>query len=93
MPRPPSRQTNIWTQVAFYSGLGFILPSGAVAGYVLGWLLDGWLHTKPVLGVVMGFLGAAGGIVEVLRILKREEKRASRDDSDSGPGGPEPGAS
>jgi F0F1-type ATP synthase assembly protein I len=87
MPRPSGKQSDIWTQVAFYSGLGFILPAGAVAGYVLGWLLDDWLHTEPVLAIVMGFLGAAGGIVEVLRILTREEKRASRDNSNSKSGG------
>ena len=93
MPRTPGRQSDLWSQIAFYSGLGFILPAGAVAGYILGWLLDSWLHTTPVLGIVMGFLGAAGGIVELLRILKREEKRASGDDSNSGPGGPESGQS
>ena len=93
MPLRPGKQADLWAQVAFYSGLGFILPAGAVAGYVLGWLLDRVLHTSPVLAIVMGFLGVAGGIVEVLRILNREEKRASRDDSNSRPGGSGPDAS
>lgn len=93
MPRPLGKPPDLWAQIAFYSGLGFILPAGAVAGYVLGWLLDDWFHTRPILGVILAFLGAAGGIVEVLRILRREEKRASGDDSKSGPGGPESGAS
>jgi F0F1-type ATP synthase assembly protein I len=67
-----------------------MLPAGAVAGYVVGWLLDEWLHTTPVLAVVMAFLGVAGGVVEVLRILAREEKSASGNNSnsrrDDGPG-------
>lgn len=85
---PAGKQRDVWTQVAFYSGLGFILPAGAVAGYVLGWLLDDWLHTSPVLAIIFGFLGAAGGIVEILRILTREEKRASGNDTGSGSAGP-----
>ncbi len=93
MPKRPGRQGDIWAQIGLYSSLGFILPAGAVGGYMLGWLLDSVLHTSPVLAIVMGFLGAGGGIVEVLRILKREEKRASRDDSNSRPGGSGPDAS
>lgn len=85
MSQRPARHGDLWAQIGFYSSLGFILPAGAVAGYMLGWLLDIWLHTKPVLAILMGFLGAAGGIVEVLRILTREEKRASGDDSNSPP--------
>jgi ATP synthase protein I len=90
VPRRLGKQADLWAQIGFYTSLGFILPAGSVAGYVLGWLLDDWLHTQPVLAIVMGFLGAAGGFVEVLRLLTREEKRGSRNDSDNGTG--EPGA-
>jgi F0F1-type ATP synthase assembly protein I len=88
VPRRVGKRADVWAQIGFYTSLGFILPAGAVGGYILGWLLDDWLHTRPVLAIVMGFLGAAGGFVEVLRLMTREEKRASRDDSDNGPGGP-----
>jgi F0F1-type ATP synthase assembly protein I len=72
--------------VGFYSSLGFILPAGAVVGFGIGWLLDRWLHTSPVLTVVMGFLGAGGGFLELLQILKRAEKDADRDNSNPGTG-------
>jgi F0F1-type ATP synthase assembly protein I len=81
-----AKQRDVWTQVAFYSGLGFILPASAAGGYLLGYVLDGWLHTSPVLGIVLGFAGAAGGVIEVLRILNRAEKSERRNDSESGPG-------
>ena len=93
MPRHLGKQAGLWAQIGFYSSLGFILPAGAVGGYVLGWMLDDWLHTKPVLALVMGFLGAGGGIVEVLRILTREEERARRDGSNGGPDSSGPGSS
>ncbi len=72
--------------MGLYTSLGFILPAGAVAGSAAGWLLDRWLHTSPVLAVILGFVGAAAGLTEVLRILGRAERDADRNDSNSGPG-------
>jgi len=83
MARKPA---SIWGQVGLYTSLGFILPAGALAGSALGWLLDRWLHTSPVLTVILGFLGTAAGLTEVLRILGRAEKDGDRDGSGSGPG-------
>jgi len=80
----PGKKSGLWSQVAFYSSLGFILPAGAVGGYFLGWALDGWLHTRPVLAILLTMLGAAGGFVEVLRILSRAEKSAGGNNSGSG---------
>lgn len=81
MPRRAETQARIWAQVAYYTSLGFMLPAGAVAGYMIGWLLDGWLHTRPVLAVVLGFAGAAGAFVELLALLRRGEKDADGDDT------------
>ena len=80
------RQTNLWAQVGLYTSLGFILPAGALVGSAGGWLLDRWLRTSPLLTVVLGFLGAAAGFIEVLRILGRAEKDADRNHSNSGTG-------
>jgi F0F1-type ATP synthase assembly protein I len=86
VPRSSGKQASLWAQVGLYTSLGFILPAGAVAGGAGGWLLDRWLRTSPLLTVVMGFLGAAAGFIEVLRILGRAEKDADRDHSNSGAG-------
>ena len=77
---------NIWAQVGLYTSLGFILPAGGLVGGAVGWLLDRWLHTSPWLTVILGFMGAAAGLTEVLRILGRAEKDADGNDSHSGPG-------
>ena len=82
--RRGEKQSDLWAQIGFYTSLGFIIPAGTVAGYMAGWLLDRWLHTGRVLAVIMAFLGAAGGFVEVLQILLRAEKRADRNNSDTG---------
>ena len=87
----PSGQklSDIWAQVAYYTSLGVVLPAGVAVGYAGGWLLDRWLRTTPVFSLIMAFLGAAGGFIEVLTILKRAEKRAERNQS----GGIRPGPS
>lgn len=86
MSPPPGRQSDLWAQVAYYASLGFILPAGAVVGYLLGWCLDRWLRTGPILAIVLGFAGAAAGFIEILSLLKRAEKRANGSDSSERPG-------
>ncbi len=83
MVQLPGKQAETWALVAYYAGLGFIIPAGAVLGYLLGWSIDRWLHTSPVFAVVMGFLGAVGGFVEVVRLLKRAERIAGQDSTDN----------
>jgi F0F1-type ATP synthase assembly protein I len=75
------RQVDLWARIGLYTSLGFILPASAVAGYILGWYLDGWLRTAPVLAVVMAMLGAAGGFIEVLHLVTRAEKSEGRNNA------------
>lgn len=43
------------------------LVAGVVVGGFIGWQLDTWLGTKPVLLVIFFVLGAAAGILNVMR--------------------------
>ena len=45
------------------------LVAGLVVGTGIGWALDQWLDTTPILMVVMFFLGAAAGMMNVWRAL------------------------
>jgi ATP synthase protein I len=49
--------------------LPFTLVGAVVAGGLLGYFLDKWLHTSPWLLVVFGGLGFVAGVREVIRRL------------------------
>ena len=44
------------------------LIAGPLGGGLIGWLLDGWLHTSPWLLLVLGFLGFAAAIWNIVKI-------------------------
>ncbi|MFV2055568.1 MAG: AtpZ/AtpI family protein [Thiohalomonadales bacterium] len=50
-------------------GVGTILSSMAVAGFLLGYLTDRWLATSPWFFLAFGLLGFVGGLLKVYRML------------------------
>jgi F0F1-type ATP synthase assembly protein I len=72
-PEDPDRKKSPWVQVGRYSQLAFMLPAGTVAGYLLGSLLDRWLHTTWI-AVVGLLLGTAAGLIELIRTVSRDTK-------------------
>ena len=45
------------------------LVAGVIVGTFLGWLLDRWLETSPLFLVLMFFLGAIAGMLNVWRVI------------------------
>ena len=83
MSAGPNDKSELWAQVVLVSGLGFVLFGAIGAGYFFGWLLDRWLGTAPILELIMAGLGLAGGLIEILQIMKRVEKHDGGDDNRS----------
>ena len=73
LPDDPARKKkqSPWVQVGRYSQLAFMLPAGTVAGYLIGALLDRWLHTTWI-SIVGLLLGTAGALVELIRTVSRD---------------------
>lgn len=46
---------------------GWVLPACLAAGGGLGWLVDRWLGSFPAATLVLGLLGFAGGLRQILR--------------------------
>ena len=45
------------------------LVAGVIVGTFIGWMLDRWLDTSPLFLVVMFFLGAIAGMLNVWRVF------------------------
>lgn len=64
---------NVWAQVSRYSSLAFILPVSTFVGYLIGYLLDRWFHTR-FLFIVFLILGIVAGFIQLLRDLDEKTK-------------------
>ena len=54
--------------------LGTELVAAAVVGTIIGFILDNWFGTKPWLIIIFFFLGAAAGMLNVIRTANRMQK-------------------
>jgi ATP synthase protein I len=45
------------------------LVAGVIVGTFIGWVLDRWLGTSPLFLLVMFFLGAIAGMLNVWRVF------------------------
>jgi len=60
--------------VARYSGLALALPASTFVGWVVGTLLDKWLHTSwlYLVGLIIGIIA---GFVELVRAVTGAESK------------------
>jgi len=66
-------EASFLVQIARYSELAFILPAATFVGWIIGVLLDKWLHTSK-LYLVGVLLGIVAGFVQLIRMVVRSEK-------------------
>ena len=55
--------------------LGSEMVAAVAVGTIIGFILDSWFDTKPWLIIVFFFLGAAAGIINVIRAANRMQKK------------------
>jgi ATP synthase protein I len=59
--------------------VGIELVAGVIGGALIGYGLDRWLETWPFLFVLFFFLGAAAGMLNAYRYIRRASLDAERD--------------
>jgi ATP synthase protein I len=64
---------------------GIELFAGVAFGLIAGIALDRWLGTAPWLMVVLMVLGIAAALRNVLRAAEEENRKARKQDADTGP--------
>lgn len=57
----------------FSLALAFVV---AILGFgALGWLVDGWLHTRPIFAIVGSFVGGTGGFLAIYYRVGKDTAR------------------
>ena len=54
--------------------LGTELVAAVAVGTIIGFILDSWFDTKPWLIIIFFFLGAAAGMLNVIRAANKMQK-------------------
>lgn len=73
MSEPPqSSNRNFFVTLARYSQMAFVLPAATFVGWIVGVLLDKWLHTTwlYLVGLIVGIVA---GFVELIRTVVKDE--------------------
>ena len=55
--------------------LGTDLVAAVAVGTIIGFILDTWFDTKPWLIIIFFFLGAAAGMLNVIRAANQMQKK------------------
>lgn len=55
--------------------LGTELVAAVAVGTIIGFILDNWFDTKPLLIIIFFLFGSAAGIINVFRAAKRMQEK------------------
>jgi len=80
----PDRTGRRGTQLGFAFRLATELVAGFVVGGLIGWQLDAWFGTLPLFLLIFFGLGAAAGILNVMRTAQ-SMNRAAEDEAAEDP--------
>ena len=50
------------------------LVAAVVVGSIIGFILDSWFDTKPLLTIIFFIMGVAAGIINVIKSAKKMQK-------------------
>lgn len=68
-----SERGRLWRQVGTYLGLAITVPAAALIGFVIGYEIDGHLGSGRIFTVLFLLLGAAAGLIELVRTALRDK--------------------
>jgi len=74
--RPPASRGYGQGYAYFGMALNFTVAILLFGG--LGWLLDGWLHTRPLFAIAGAFLGGFAGFMSIYYRVKRDVEAGKR---------------
>ena len=55
-----------------YVGMGFTFAIAILVFGAAGWVIDGWLHTRPLFAIAGAFVGGFAGFMSIYMRVKRD---------------------
>src|SRR5437762_1085744 len=81
-PPPPPRGS---AEGSAYVALALAAPVAMPSFGGAGWLVDGWLHTRPLFAIAGGFVGAFAGTMRIYyRVTGADRGGQGRTEADKG---------
>ncbi len=71
----------LFKSLSFLSSVGISVVAAILIGLAMGYYLDQWLDTKPLLTLIMLGLGIVSGFRNIFILTRRELKRQQEQDS------------
>lgn len=65
------------TSLGYGFRLSVELLAGLLVGLGMGYVIDGWLDTRPLMMLVFMFLGLGAGVLNVMRVTRSMERQAA----------------
>ena len=62
-----------------YVGASFAFALAILLFGALGWVVDGWLHTRPAFAIAGAMIGGFGGFMSIYFRVQRDVARHKRD--------------
>lgn len=82
---PPEPAERRGTAIGLAFRLAVELVAGLAVGGAIGWYLDRWLGTLPIMLLLFFGLGAVAGILNVVRTARQMQSGVSPEGEDLGP--------
>ncbi|MGH7569029.1 MAG: AtpZ/AtpI family protein [Gemmatimonadales bacterium] len=74
-----ARDARSYGQGYAYFGVALSFALAILSFGAIGWVVDGWLHTRPVFAIAGGFVGGTAGFLSIYYRVKRDSERGTRD--------------
>lgn len=69
------KENPLFGKVARYAAIGLEFPSTVIGGMFLGYLLDRYFETSPLLTTIATLLALAGAFIRLVQLLNRFSSR------------------
>jgi F0F1-type ATP synthase assembly protein I len=79
IPMDPDARA-MWREALRYVAVGWEIVLCLGIGYGIGWALDRWLHTSPIMQIAFTLLGVGAAVKTLIRIVREYRRAIGPDD-------------